>query len=141
MLEGRFGIEGPSAKHWQHWQLAMWQTRLAEFKYEQLRQQLAEQVTRNAEQATRIAALEVSSASRLEDAKTELEAARSWRIVKNTESEIAGAGSSESGVEFKDDMDDMLIEEVVMYVVYLLLSPLQIGKLAAGTLMMTARTA
>ena len=141
MLEGRFGIGGPSAENWQHWQLALWQTRLAEFKYEQLRQQLAEQVTRNAEQATRIAALEVSSASRLEDAKTELEAARSWRIVKNTESEIAGAGSSESGVEFKDDMDDMLIEEVVMYVVYLLLSPLQIGKLAAGTLMMTARTA
>jgi len=107
MLEGRLG--SPSAKHWQ---LALWQTRLADFKCEQLRQQLAEQATRNAEQATRIAALEVSSASRLEEAKTELEAAR--RIVKYTESEIAGAGYSDSGVEFKDAMDNMLIEEVAM---------------------------
>ncbi len=39
---------------------------LAEFKCEQLRQQLAEQATRIAEQATRIAELEVSSAPRLE---------------------------------------------------------------------------
>jgi len=121
MLEGHFGSR--SAKHWQHWQLALWQTRLADFKYEQLRQQLAEQATRNAEQATLIAALEVSSASRLEDAKTELEAARSLSIVKRTESEIAGAGSSDSGVEFKDDMDDMLIDEVVMYRIIFIASP------------------
>ena len=107
MLEGHFGSR--TAKHWQHWQLALWQTRLAEFKCEQLRQQLAEQ-------ATRIAELEVSSAPRLEDVKTELEAARSWRsrTVENTESEIEDAvhaASSDSGVQFKD----VLIEEVVMY--------------------------
>jgi hypothetical protein len=90
---------------------------LAEFKCEQLRQQLAEQATRDAEQASRIAELEASSGPRLEDVKTELEAARSWRsrIVKNTESEIADAASSDSGVEFKDDVHDVLIEEVVMY--------------------------
>jgi hypothetical protein len=119
MLEGHFG--SPSAS--EHWPLASWQTRLTEFNCEQLRQQLAEQATRNAEQATLIAELEVSSASRLEDAKTELEAARSWRMVKNTESEIAGAGSSDSGVEFKDDMDDMLIDEVVMYRIIFIASP------------------
>ena len=102
MLEGHFG--SPSASR--HWQLASWQTQLTEFKCEQLRKQLAEQ-------ATRIAELEVSSAPRLEDVKTELEAARSWRsrTVENTESKITDA-SSDSGVEFKDDM---LIEEVVMY--------------------------
>jgi hypothetical protein len=111
MLEGHFGSR--SAKHWQHWQLALWQTRLAEFKCEQLRQQLAEQVTRDAEQASRISELEASSGPRLDNVKTELEAARSWRsrIVKNTESKIADAASSDSGVEFKDGM----IEEVVMY--------------------------
>ena len=114
MLEGHFGSR--SAKHWQHWQLALWQTRLAEFKCEQLRQQLAEQATRDAEQASRIAELEASSGPRLDDVKTELEAARSWRsrIVNNTESEIEDAvhaASSDSGVQFKD----VLIEEVVMY--------------------------
>jgi hypothetical protein len=111
MLEGHFGSR--SAKHWQHWQLALWQTRLAEFKCEQLRQQLAEQATRDAEQASRIAELEASSGPRLDNVKTELEAARSWRsrIVKNTESKIADPASSDSGVEFKDGM----IEEVVMY--------------------------
>jgi hypothetical protein len=123
MLEGHFG--SPSAS--EHWQLASWQTRLTEFKCEQLRQELAEQ-------ATRIAELEVSSAPRLEDVKTELGAARSWRrrIVKNTESKIADA-SSDSGVELKDDM---LIEEVVMYRIIFIdfpyTSPLKIGKFSGA---------
>ena len=100
---------------------------LAEFKCEQLRQQLAEQ-------ATRIAELEVSSAPRLEDVKTELGAARNWRrrIVQNTESNIADA-SSDSGVELKDDM---LIEEVVMYRIIFIdfpyTSPLKIGKFSGA---------
>jgi hypothetical protein len=123
MLEGHFG--SPSAS--EHWPLASWQTRLTEFKCEQLRQQLAEQ-------ATRIAELEVSSAPRLEDVKTELGAARNWRrrIVQNTESNIADA-SSDSGVELKDDM---LIEEVVMYRIIFIdfpyTSPLKIGKFSGA---------
>jgi hypothetical protein len=122
MLEDHFGR--PSAN--EYWQLPSWQTRLTEFKYEQLHKQLAEQ-------ATRIAELEVSSAPRLEDVKTELGAAKSWRsrIVENTESKIADP-SADSGVEFKDDM---LIEEVDMYRIILIAfpyaSPLKICKFSA----------
>ena len=36
--------------------------------------------------------------------------------MKNTESKIAHAAFFDSGVEFKDDMDDMLVEEVDRYV-------------------------
>ena len=46
---------------------------------------------------------------------------RRREILKNTESEIADAAFSDSGVEFKEDM---LVEEVVIHIVYLLHSTL-----------------